>query len=135
MKKSLSKKVDKIINGSNKIYFVYINADYPHDKKCREHTFINEVFYDMLKLEQYIKSKYVNINYNILYFDFKKWDIPKDSNIINIVLQTNTLYNRQTLSSVTQYWNYCGEILSELFTTKFVKCGDNELVQDSYFQN
>lgn len=46
----------------------------------------------MLELEKFIKDKYINIDYNILYFNFKHHNIPTNSNIINIVLHTTNLY-------------------------------------------
>jgi hypothetical protein len=56
----------KIINSSNKIYFVYINEDYFYRPSYRDEIFNNKNFENMLKLEESLKENYVNINYNIL---------------------------------------------------------------------
>ena len=72
----------------------------------------------MLDLEYFLKEKYKNIDYTILYFNFKHHNIPPNSNIINIVLNTNTYYNDDDCNSPYDIFrNYCGEILAELFNT------------------
>ena len=106
-----------IINGPNKIYFVYINEDYLYDINYRRDGFNDNIFNQMLKLEKFIRHKYINIDYNILYFNFKHHNIPKDSNIINVVLHTNNLYYNHDDSTFEELRNYCGEILVELFNT------------------
>ena len=106
-----------IINQKKKIYFVYFNEDYLYDENYRNDEFNNNIFNEMLLLENFIKNKYTNINYNILYFNFKYHNIPKNSNIINIVLHTTNLYNNEIDAPVEKLRNYCGKILSELFST------------------
>jgi hypothetical protein len=59
----------------------------------------------------------VNIEYNILYFNFKQYNIPKNSKIINIVLQTTTLYNDHDNAPYELFRNYCGSILASMFHT------------------
>jgi hypothetical protein len=73
----------------------------------------------MLELEKYIKHKYINIDYTILYFNFKQHTIPTSSNIINIVLRSDTLYDDHDSSPVNQFREYCGQILANLFITTF----------------
>jgi hypothetical protein len=70
----------------------------------------------MIELEKFIRNKYVNIDYNILYFNFIEHNIPADSNIINIVLNSTNIYNN-TNSPYEELRNFCGKILSELFNT------------------
>lgn len=72
----------------------------------------------MLELEKFIKNKYINIDYNILYFNFKHHNIPTHSNIINIVLHTTNLYDMNKNAPYEDLRNYCGKILAELFNTK-----------------
>jgi hypothetical protein len=72
----------------------------------------------MLELEKFIKNKYINIDYNILYFNFKHHNIPTQSNIINIVLHTTNLYDSHNSAPYENLRNYCGKILTELFNTK-----------------
>ena len=69
----------------------------------------------MLDLELFLKSKYVNIDFNILYFDFKEHIIPLNSNIINIVLQTSKLYDSYENCPLLDFRKYCGRILLEIF--------------------
>ena len=109
-----------IINQSKKIYFVYINEDYLYDNSYRQDEFNNNIFNEMLELEKFIKDKYINIDYNILYFNFKHHDIPKNSNIINIVLHSTKLYElyQKNNSPYENFRNYCGKILAKLFNTK-----------------
>lgn len=106
-----------IMNEPKKKYFIYINEDYLYDSNYRKDEFNDKIFNEMLELEKFIKNKYLNIDYNILYFNFKHHNIPKDSNIINIVLYTDNLYNILNNSPYENLRNYCGKILSLLFNT------------------
>ena len=106
-----------IINQSKKIYFIYINEDYLYDNYYRQDEINDNIFNEMLKLEKFIKDKYINIDYNILYFNFKHHNIPTNSNIINIVLNTTNLYDTPKGAPYEEFRNYCGKILSELFNT------------------
>ena len=106
-----------IINQPKKIYFVYINEDYLYDINYRKDEFNDNIFKEMLELETFIKGKYINIDYNILYFNFKHHDIPTQSNIINIVLHTTNLYDHIHAPQVENLRNYCVKILGELFNT------------------
>ena len=109
-----------IINQSKKIYFVYINEDYLYDVEYRQDQFNDNIFNDFLELEKYIKDRYKNIDYNILYFNFKKNTIPIDSNIINIILQTSTIYDILHEAPFEEFRKFCGKILSELFNTTLI---------------
>jgi hypothetical protein len=106
-----------IINQSKKIYFVYINEDYLYDNNFREDEFNNKIFNEMLELEKFIKDKYINIDYNVLLFNFKHHNIPTNSNIINIVLHTTKLYDTYNSSTYKDLRKFCGKILAELFNT------------------
>lgn len=108
----------QIMTERKKIYFVYINENYLYDTNYRQDKFVNDKFNEMLELEKFIKNKYTNIDYNILYFDFKHHNIPASSNIINIVLKSNKLYDNEWSSPFEKLRNYCGEILVKLFNTK-----------------
>jgi hypothetical protein len=116
-----------IINGPKKIYFVYINADYLYDNNYRGDEFNDTIFNEMLELEKVIKDKYINIDYNILYFNFKNHSIPTTSNIINVVLHTPNLYHTHNDSPIEELRNYCGEILAELFNTDLNLGYDNNI--------
>jgi hypothetical protein len=107
-----------IINQPKKIYFVYINEDYLYNINYRKDEFNDNIFNEMLELENFIKNKYINIDYNILYFNFKHHDIPTNSNIINIILHTAKLYDKENGPHTAELRNYCGKILAELFNTK-----------------
>lgn len=109
-----------IINQSTKIYFIFINEDYLYNPKYRSDEFNDTMFEEMLELETFIKNKYMNINYNILYFNFKQHNIPINSNIINIVLNTDTFFDTgdgYVIFVYEQFRVYCGQILTELFKT------------------
>lgn len=107
-----------IINQPTKLYFVYINEDYLYDNKYRGEEFNNRIFNEMLELENYIREKYINIDYNIIYFNFMKHNIPTNSNIINIIMNTTTLFDNEYTSPFELFRNYCGKVLSELFNTE-----------------
>ena len=109
-----------LMNVKDKIYFIYVNEDYLYNINFRNINFNNDIFNQMLELESYLKNKYVNLNYTILYFDFIKHDIPKESNIINIVLESNIYYNEEKRKIYRMFRNYCGKLLSEMFKTKFI---------------
>jgi hypothetical protein len=56
----------------------------------------------------------------ILYFNFKRHNIPINSNIINIVLYTTNLYDSEYIAGGTYidaFREYCGKILAGLFNT------------------
>ena len=106
-----------IMNTRKKKYFIYINEDYLYEPAFRRNDINNNIFNEMLELEKYLRNKYPNIDYNILYFNFIKHDIPKDSNIINIVLHTDKLYNDHDSSPYDKFRIYCASILADLFKT------------------
>jgi hypothetical protein len=106
-----------IINLSTKLYFVYINEDYLYDNKYREEEFNDINFNEMLELEKYIREKY-NLDYNIIYINFMKHKIPMNSHIINIVMNTTTLFDNEYTSPYELFRDYCGKVLSELFNTE-----------------
>jgi hypothetical protein len=109
---------NSIINEPKKMYFVYINEDYLYNNNYRTDAFNDTIFFEMLELELFIKKKYVNIDYNILYFNFKKNIIPPNSNIINILLNTNKFYDDSIGSNYQDLRKYCGKILSNIFNTQ-----------------
>lgn len=112
---------NEIINERNKkFYFIFINEDYLYNENYRKDKFNDDIFNEMLELEQFLKEKYTGIDYNILYFNFKHHNIPSNSNIINIVLKSSNLYNdeNECHASTIQFRNYCGEIVSKLFNTE-----------------
>ena len=122
------KRIDRfndIINQTKKIYFVYINEDYLYDKSYREDIFNDNIFNEMIDLENFIKNKYINIDYNILYFNFKHHNIPNNSNIICIKLHSTKLYDSYFDAPFDELRNYCGKILSELFNTNLILGYDN----------
>jgi hypothetical protein len=102
-----------VIQHPKKKYFVYINEDYFYDEKYRQNDFNDNIFNEMLELENFIRNKYANIDYNILYFNFIHHNIPADSNIINIVLNSTKVYNDHKASPYEDFRNFCGKILSE----------------------
>jgi hypothetical protein len=110
---------NNIINSPDKKYFIYINEDYLYDKNYRDDDFNNNIFNEMLEFEYFIKDKYKNIDYNILYFNFKQHIIPINSNIINIVLHTTKTYNHQYVdnSPFEELRKFCGKILIKIFTS------------------
>jgi hypothetical protein len=106
-----------IIKHPKKIYFVYINEDYFYDEEYRLNDFNDNIFNEMLELEKFIRNKYIGIDYNILYFNFKHHNIPSDSNIINVILHSTDVYNTRRASPYEDFRNFCGKILSEIFNT------------------
>jgi hypothetical protein len=120
-----------IINQPKKIYFVYINEDYLYNNDYRQDDFNNNIFNEMLELEKFIKDKYINIDYNILYFNFNHHNIPTNSNIINIVLHTTNLYDKSNGAPYGELRYYCGKILAKLFNTTL----NNSRYDDNIYNN
>lgn len=108
-----------IIKESKKLYFIYVNEDYLYNNQYRHDDFNTTNFNEMLELEEYFKNK--NLDYTILYFNYKQHVIPDNSNIINIVLQSE-LFDREHTAPVQQFRNYCGKILAELLNTNVIPC-------------
>ena len=86
--------------------------------------FNEDMFKKMLGLETYLRATYANIDYNILYFNFKQHAVPETSKIINIVLHTTHLYNVTVGSPYQALRNYCGKVLALMFGTP-LKIGYN----------
>jgi hypothetical protein len=108
-----------------KKYFVYINEDYLTWSDYRDPKKNETIFNEMLELELFLKEKYPNIDYNILYFNFIKHDIPANSNIINIVLGNNSEFYSNEIQECSpvhaeQLRNYCGYILTTMFNTELI---------------
>lgn len=121
---------NEIINQTKKIYFIYFNEDYLYDNDYRKDEFNDKTFNDMLDLEQFIKNKYTNIDYKILYFNFKRHNIPEDSNIMNIVLSSDNYYDSEHNAPYEDLRRYCGQILTELFKTQLTTGYDNNTFND-----
>ena len=111
-------------------YFVYINEDYLYDSGHREDAFNDKIFNEMLELETFLKNHYPYMKYKVLYFNFKEHVIPPDSNIINIVLSTTTLYDTHDNAPYNEFRYYCGTILAELFKTSMLLHIDYETFTD-----
>lgn len=110
---------NKIISEKKQFYFVYINEDYLYNEEYRSGT-LNKIFNEILDLEKFLKLKYQGIDFNILYFDFKDHIVPTGSNIINVVLHTDKLYNDEKDCFgpiLISFRDYCGKILASLFNT------------------
>jgi hypothetical protein len=98
-----------------KKYFVYINEDYLYDPEYRKDEFNDKIFNEMLDLENFIKTKYPGIKYTILYLNFRKENIPPNSNIINFVLHSDKFYDDCIIAPYENLRNFCGGILALLF--------------------
>jgi hypothetical protein len=110
---------NQILKEKKKKYFVYINEDYLFDQHSRSDEFNDSMLKSMLEIEKLLKEKNENLDYNILYFNFRKETIPYDSNIINIVLTSDSFYNDLDPNSPYEdLRKYCGSILKELFDVK-----------------
>lgn len=107
----------RLICSPSKIYFVYINEDYLYDADYRKTHFNDDIFKKMLDLETFLRATYANIDYNILYFNFKPHSIPENSKIINIVLHTTNLYNVTVGSPYQALRVYCAKVLALIFGT------------------
>ena len=106
-----------VMNDTKKIYFVYINEDYLYDPEYRTDILNDSIFSQMLELESFLRAKYSTIDYAILYFNFKQHVIPESSNIINIVLNADIVYDYFVPQYAESLRNYCGEILAHFFNT------------------
>jgi hypothetical protein len=122
---------NNLMNQHKKLYFIYINEDYIYNINYRNDEFNDNIFNEMLELETFIKDKYINIDYNILYFNFKHHNIPINSNIINIVLDKSDIYYINNAPPVDEFRKDCGKILKDLFNVNL----DLNLSHDSDIYN
>ena len=121
----LTRRIDRfneIMVNSKKKYFIYIDEDYFYHEEFRTKEFNDTIFNDMLNLEVFLKNKYENLDYCILYFNFVDITIPQDSKIIQIKLHSHNHYNCTTEALkkriervINRFRGYCGELLGELF--------------------
>ena len=114
-------RLNDIMNKTSKKYFIYINEDFLYSENHRTDELCNTIFSELLEFENFLKQKYENIDYNILFIDFKKQDIPTNSNIIHVVLHSSKLYEKTVDAPFEDFRMYCGQILSELFHTNILK--------------
>ena len=108
---------NKLIIEPNTKYFVYINEDYLYEAAYRNDGLNDAIFNEMLELENYLQEKYAGIEYRILYFNFKYHKIPSSSNIVQVLLNTTTIFNNRKTAPYEDFRDYCGKILAELFKT------------------
>jgi hypothetical protein len=78
----------------------------------------------MLELEAYMRQRYENIDYAILYFNFMDHEIPSDSRIINIVINITHDFTDHT-EAYRMFRRYGGKVLSDLFRTPLIIGWDN----------
>jgi len=108
-----------VMNEPSKKYFVYINEDYLYDPYYRTDVLNDYNFVQMLELEHVIRKLYPQMDYTILYFNFKQHVIPSHSRILNIVLKSDVLYDNEESSAVStqNFRDFCGNILARVFDT------------------
>lgn len=107
----------KVIIEPNTKYFIYINEDYLYEDAYRNDELNDAIFNEMLELENYLRDKYADIEYRILYFNFKCHKIPCGSNIVQVLLNTTTTFDNRKTAPFEDFRDYCGKILAELFKT------------------
>jgi hypothetical protein len=124
-------RLKEILNTSDTKYYVYINEDYIYNINYRKKDFNEKLFTDMIELEKTLIEKYNNSNFKILYFDFVEHKKEKDSNIIQIILETEFLC-LESEAPVNDFRKYCGKILSDMFNTEFTTNVKKENIVDYY---
>jgi hypothetical protein len=105
-----------IMKENKKKYFIFINQDYLNELRFRNEIFNKEKYKEMLELSEYLKKKYKEMDFCILYFDFVKHEKVNNSNIIQIVFSTDKYYLTEKESSAIEFRKYCAEVLSQMFT-------------------
>ncbi len=110
-------RIQHMLNSNKKIYFIYVQDEYYFNSKHRNKEFDDNLFQEFLDFEYFIRNKYQNINYNILYINFNKHNIPMNSNIIEFVVTTDIFYDGDHTQKIFDFREYCGIILSEIFKT------------------
>ena len=118
-----------IIGNNTAKYFVCIYEDYLYNAMHREKDYHQDVFQGILEFEKYYKATY-GTNFNILWFDFVKHDIPEDSNIILYVITPDQLYHDFDGSSYGAFREFCGMTLQKIFNTTFSAYLDETMFTD-----
>ena len=117
---------------SKKLYFIYVNSNFMKYAKARTKKFNDDKFNEMLEFEIFKKKNYPNIDYNILCFNFVKENIPQNSNIINIVLQTDK-YGLEI--PAMKLHHYCAKIMVDLFKSSYFKNTNNKWIGPQRFND
>ena len=107
-----------IMNDSKKKYFICVNEYYLYSNTHRLPEWIHKNFTDMLNLDCYLKTKYVNMDYVIVYFSYTHHTIPVNHNIINIIIHSSQLFDKIADSPFEEVRYYCGRLLTSIFNTK-----------------
>jgi len=110
---------NEIFHDNKKIFFIFINEDYLYNNEYRDEKFNNQIYSEIIDFENFIRSKYNFNNFNILYFDFKHHNIPSESNIINILINSKFYTENPNKFPIEKFRIYCGLILSKIFKSTF----------------
>jgi hypothetical protein len=109
----------KIMENGKRKYFVYMNEDYLYRAKYRHPKANHKNFMDMLELETYLRQRYANLDYRILYFDFVEREVPLNSCILHVTITTDQLFDNPQGSTKELLRIYLGKVMSEIFVTEF----------------
>jgi hypothetical protein len=100
-----------LLNGTKTLLFLYVNEGYLWNKEFRNEDFNKNTFEELVELDTYIKKRYPQLKYKILFIDFVKHDVPETSNIVNMVIQSTDLYDVHIDSVVADFRIHCSKLL------------------------
>jgi hypothetical protein len=103
-----------ILNGDKNVCFLYVNEGYLWNKDFRVEEVNKETFEELIELDNYIKIKYPNLNYKIIFIDFVKHEVPPESNIVSMVVKAPKLYDEHIDSVVNDFRLHCSKLLNAI---------------------
>ena len=106
-----------LLNGTKTLLFLYINEGYLWNKDFRDEDFNKKTFEELVELDTYIKTRYPELKYKILFIDFVKHDVPPTSNIVNMIVKSTHLYDVHIDNIVSEFRIHCSKLL-HLWTFK-----------------
>jgi len=107
-----------IIYDDKEKYFICMNEDYIYNEWYRKTETTYDFFVQLCELDSLLKTKFPNMKYKILYFDFVKHALPPDSNIIQVTIHSTEYYT--TSKNEDKIRTYYGRVLKKLFGTKMI---------------
>ena len=104
-----------VLNGTQNVCFLYANEGYLWNKDFRYEDFNKQTFAELVAFDTYIKTKYPQLKYKIVFIDFVKHDVPAQSNIVNMVVHSTEVYDVHIDGVVNDFRIHCAKLLNAIF--------------------
>lgn len=119
----------EVMQSDKLVIFVSIYEDYLYNQMHRDEEYHNDVFQGLIETEQFCK-RIRNPPCLFIHIDFVERKVPKDSNIVQVIVKPDKLYDSFEESSYGGFREYCGQILQKVFDSSFSPYLDDSMFHD-----